>query len=67
MSLSLEPAAYLVLTAGRSIDNHNNSATGNAMIDQTEPDNSDSRADAFAIFALIMLAVATAVFWVSHQ
>lgn len=28
---------------------------------------SDSRADATAIFLIIMLAVATAVFWVSHQ
>jgi len=27
----------------------------------------DSRADATAIFVLILLAVATAVFWVSHQ
>jgi hypothetical protein len=27
----------------------------------------DSRADAAAIFFLILLAVATAVFWVSHQ
>lgn len=37
------------------------------MIDHTEPDNSDSVADACAIFTLILIAVATAVFWVSHQ
>lgn len=41
------------------------------MIDHTEPDNgserSDSLADACAFFALIVLAVATAVFWVSQQ
>ncbi len=37
------------------------------MIDHTEPDNSDSVADACAIFVLIILAVATAVFWVSQQ
>lgn len=37
------------------------------MTDHTEPDNRDSFADACAIFTLIMLAVGTAVFWVSHQ
>ncbi len=36
----------------------------------SEPSNqrgNDSRADAAAIFVLILLAVATAIFWVSHQ
>ncbi len=36
----------------------------------SEPSNqrgSDSRVDATAIFVLILLAVATAIFWVSHQ
>ena len=37
------------------------------MTDHSEPDNRDSLADAWAIFTLIMLAVGTAVFWVSHQ
>jgi hypothetical protein len=30
-------------------------------------DESDSRVDALAIFTLILLAVSTAVYWVSHQ
>jgi len=30
-------------------------------------DQRDSLVDAAAIFALIMLAVGTAIFWVSHQ
>ncbi len=29
--------------------------------------NADSKVDAWAIFLLIVLAVSTAVFWVSHQ
>ncbi len=37
------------------------------MTDHSEPDNRDSVVDARAIFVLILLAVATAVFWVSHQ
>lgn len=37
------------------------------MTDQTEPDNRDSIVDARAIFVLILLVVATAVYWVSHQ
>ncbi len=37
------------------------------MTDHSEPDNRDSVVDARAIFVLIVLAVATAVFWVSHQ
>ncbi len=37
------------------------------MNDQTEPDPADSAIDAKAIFALIIIAVATAVYWVSHQ
>jgi len=37
------------------------------MTDHSEPDNRDSVVDARAIFALILIAVATAVFWVSQQ
>lgn len=37
------------------------------MSGHSESENNDSVVDAWAIFALIMLAVATAVFWVSHQ
>lgn len=37
------------------------------MSEHSESENSDSVIDAWAIFALIMLAVSTAVFWVSHQ
>lgn len=37
------------------------------MTDHSEPDNRDSLVDARAIFILIVLAVATAVFWVSQQ
>jgi hypothetical protein len=37
------------------------------MTDHSEPDNRDSVVDARAIFVLILLAVVTAVFWVSHQ
>ncbi|WP_274381409.1 hypothetical protein [Pseudomonas cavernicola] len=33
----------------------------------SEHDNRDSVVDARAIFVLILLAVVTAVFWVSHQ
>lgn len=37
------------------------------MMKDPRQSGSDSRADAFAIFAVIMLAVLTAVFWVSQQ
>ncbi len=37
------------------------------MSEHSNPRGSDSRADATAIFLIIMLVVATAVFWVSHQ
>lgn len=37
------------------------------MTDHTDPDSQDSLVDARAIFTLIVLAVATAVFWVSQQ
>jgi len=37
------------------------------MTDHTEPEGRDSVVDARAIFVLILLAVATAVFWVSQQ
>lgn len=37
------------------------------MTDHSEPDNRDSVVDARAIFVLILIAVATAVFWVSQQ
>lgn len=37
------------------------------MHDPIELAEQDSRVDAKAIFVLILLVVATAVFWVSHQ
>lgn len=37
------------------------------MSEQTEIDSGDSLVDARAIFAIIMLVVVTAVFWVSNQ
>jgi hypothetical protein len=37
------------------------------MTDHTEVESQDSVADARAIFVLILLAVITAVFWVSQQ
>lgn len=37
------------------------------MTDHSDADNRDSVADARAIFVLILLVVAAAVFWVSHQ
>jgi len=37
------------------------------MSEQVEVENNDSVVDARAIFSLIMLFVATAVFWVSNQ
>lgn len=40
---------------------------GAAMTDHTEADSHDSVVDARAIFALILLAVACAAFWVSQQ
>lgn len=37
------------------------------MSEHSESENNDSVVDAWAILALIVLAVSTAVFWVSHQ
>lgn len=37
------------------------------MNDHTENSSLDSGIDAVAIFCLILIVVATAVFWVSHQ
>lgn len=37
------------------------------MSEQTEIDNGDSLVDARAIFAIIILIVMTAVFWVSNH
>ncbi len=37
------------------------------MNDETDIHERDSLVDARAIFILILIAVATAVFWVSHQ
>lgn len=37
------------------------------MNEHTEVENSDSVTDAWAIFCLILIAVGTAVFWVSGQ
>jgi hypothetical protein len=40
---------------------------GAAMTDHSEADSRDSLVDARAIFVLILLVVACAVFWVSQQ
>ena len=40
---------------------------GLSMGEHNEIDSGDSAADAKAIFALILICVATAVFWVSQQ
>lgn len=37
------------------------------MSEHSEPEKSDSLIDALAILSLILIAVATAVFWVSGQ
>lgn len=37
------------------------------MTDHSDETSNDSTVDAAAIFVLILLAVTTAVFWVSHQ
>lgn len=37
------------------------------MTDHSSTNDKDSVVDARAIFVLILIAVATAVFWVSHQ
>jgi len=37
------------------------------MTDHSTSDDKDSVVDAWAIFMLILIAVSTAVFWVSHQ
>lgn len=37
------------------------------MNEHSENSNPDSKVDAWAIFILILIAVSTAVFWVSHQ
>ena len=37
------------------------------MHDHSEMEKTDSRVDAWALFSLILIAVATAVFWVSGQ
>ena len=37
------------------------------MSEQSQVENNDSVVDARAIFVIIMLVVATAVFWVSNQ
>jgi hypothetical protein len=68
----LEQVPGLVLTArvAATIGAHsenNNHIEGKAMTDHSESDNSDSVVDARAIFVLILLVVATAVFWVSQQ
>lgn len=64
---SLEGAAGLVLTP-RAI-HRQAQQEGVAMSEQTGRDEHerDSIVDARAIFALILLTVITAVYWVSHQ
>ena len=44
-----------------------NIVKGAAMTDHSEADSRDSLVDARAIFVLILLVVACAVFWVSQQ
>lgn len=70
--IGLEQAQPVVLTArvagalGGHMDNKNH-IEGKAMTDHSESDNRDSVVDARAIFVLILLVVATAVYWVSQQ
>ena len=44
-----------------------NHKKGVAMTKHSASDDKDSVVDAWAILALIVLVVSTAVFWVSHQ
>jgi hypothetical protein len=46
---------------------NNNLTLGKTMTEHSESDNRDSVVDARAIFVLILLVVATAVYWVSQQ
>jgi ABC-type spermidine/putrescine transport system permease subunit I len=68
----LEQAPAVVLTSicavGLLLGVPNNNLTlGKTMTEHSESDNRDSVADALAFFVLILLVVATAVYWVSHQ
>lgn len=70
--LGLEQVLAVVLTAKGTrayyrYSRNNNLTLGNTMTEHSEPDNRDSVVDARAIFVLILLVVATAVYWVSHQ
>jgi len=63
----LERYERLVLTASEATSNHSFITKGTAMSEHSNRHDTDSRADAAAIFCIILLVVATAVFWVSHQ
>jgi hypothetical protein len=68
----LEQAPAVVLTARGAVGlllsvPNNNLTLGKTMTEHSESDNRDSVVDARAIFVLILLVVATAVYWVSHQ
>jgi len=59
----LAALAELFLTAGKRKRN----SREERVMRRIGPHQQDSLADAAAIFILILLAVGTAVFWVSHQ
>ena len=61
----LEQPLCLVLTEG--VVHLQSQQQGAFMTKHSESDHSDSAVDAKAIFMLIIIAVATAVFWVSGQ
>jgi len=65
ITCQLEVPAVLVLTAKAC--SALITIKGAAMTDHSEADQRDSVVDARAIFTLILLAVASAVFWVSQQ
>ena len=59
----LEKGRWLVFTQSRQAL----SGVSVMMSNYSEHDGRDSAADAGAIFLLILIAVITAVYWVSHQ
>jgi hypothetical protein len=63
--MAVELAPSLGLTA--CADGHSINHKGQHVSQNNPTQKSDSAADAWAIFALIAIAVATAVFWVSNH
>lgn len=60
----LESGRSIDLTTAVSFDNNKE----NGMSEPSKhPESRDSIVDAWAIFIMIVIAVSTAVFWVSHQ